>query len=163
MVIPISMLSKWLRIFVVNFQAFPNLFLWTAWPLWAAMERLWAFTSLEREKMWEHHLTRFQHLELMFYLSRLWNFNQTGDLRVIPYKAFKALGAYKSFLKTNWLSFRDIASFDTQPSSNRPMLSLSPTRIPVDEKSGELILSAHSSLAYHYNDEMAQVHFCYSF
>ena len=127
------------------------------------MERLWAFTSLEREKTWERHLTRFQHLELMSYLSRLWNFNQTGDLRVIPYKAFKALGAYKSFLKTNWLSFRDIASFDTQPSSDRPMLSLSPTRIPVDEKSGELILSADSSLAYHYNDEMAQVRFCYSF
>ena len=43
------------------------------------------------------------------------------------------------------------------------MLSLSPTGIPVDEKTGELILSADSSLTYHYNDEMAQVRFCYSF
>jgi hypothetical protein len=118
---------------------------------------LWDFTSLERERTWERHMTRFQHLELMSYLSRLWNFNQTGDLRMIPYRAFKAFGVYKPFLKTNWVSFKNIATFDFIPRVDRPMLALSPHRIPIDQETGKPIISADSSLAYHYDAKMGQV------
>jgi hypothetical protein len=121
------------------------------------MEKLFEFTSLERERTWERHMTRFHHLELMSYLSRLWNFNQTGDLRVIPYKVFKAFRVYKQFLKTNWVSFKNIATFDLIPRDDRPMLALSPHRIPIDPETGKPILSADSSLAYHYDAKMGQV------
>lgn len=121
------------------------------------MQKLWEFTAVDRAKTWEQHMLRFHYIELMSWLTRLWNFNQTGNVKALAFKAFTKMGIYQSITNTGWPCFKDIAILDLVQQPNRPLFSVPMKNVPLDDKTGEVITSADASLAHHYGPELADV------
>lgn len=85
----------------------------------------------------------FQITEVISYYKRLWNYNQTGKPSVLPYAAFKAPGVYDHLIDL---------------SGRGPyVVCLDPGQALKYAKNNKLVLSAASSIRFHYSDATAQV------
>jgi hypothetical protein len=133
----------------------PDIFLWTGWPIVSGLKYLYVqakqFTDAGCQ---DQDPLSFRVVEVISYYERLWNYNQTGKPSVLPYAAFKALGVYDHLIEYGWPSFGSLIDL----SGREPyVVRLDPGRAPMYAKTNKLVLSAVSSIKYHYSDATAQV------
>lgn len=94
-------------------------------------------------------------VEVVSYYDRLWNFNQTGNIAVLPYTAFKALGIYDHIRDTGWPYLGPL--YNAQSTLADLIPHLDPCKAPVHPKTQSLILSGMASINHWYGESTAQV------
>jgi hypothetical protein len=131
----------------------PGLLLWTAFPITSAIESIYNECKLEVDKTWSTEWPlSVDRVELMSILERLKHYNESGNVKSLPYAALKAdgRGAYEHLMRTGWPFLGDMVYTRNDAFNPNHRLRLVMTKIPWNTKKDTVALSATASIKFHY-------------
>jgi hypothetical protein len=143
-------------------QMIPGIFLWTAFPVTIGIDMLYEECKPQIDQTsstnWPISADR---VELMSILERLKHYNESGNARTLPYSALQAdrQGSYKHLLTTGWPYLGDMIRIAHPTHNGRSKMKLIMERIPWNEKTQTVALSAATSIRFHYGPTAEKVRF----
>lgn len=98
-------------------------------------------------------------VELISILERLKHYNESGNVKTLPYGALKAdrSGSYQHLMLTGWPFLGEMATHQNVVGDPKHRSTLIMGKLPWDTKRDTVASSAMASIKHHYGYDSAQV------
>ena len=150
-------------------KAYPNVYLWTSYPLACVQRLLYKQTMRYRrtrghaDEDQDHYgvdvagtgTARCYHLELVTMLERLANYGQTGNVRVITRRLMDMFHMSTVILRGSLPYLGGHILLDVH--SNVPTIEITLEDWPCDEKTTFPLISSFAALRYYYGKDYSDV------
>jgi|SRR5882762_1946644 hypothetical protein len=136
------------------------MFLWTAFPVTAAIESIFDLCKADVDETWSTDWSlSAPRVELVSILERLKHYNESGNVKTLPYAALKAdrSGSYRHLVLTGWPFLGDIATHKNVVDGRKHRSTLIMGKLPWDTKRDTVASSATASIKHHYGNDAEQV------
>jgi hypothetical protein len=142
-------------------QCLPGLFLWTGYPITSGIDSLLDQCKADVDKTWSADWPlSADHVELMSILERLKHYNESGNIKILPYAALRSdPKAYAHLMLTGWPFMGNLVLGRNDGSNPNHRLRLWMTKIPWNVKTNTVALSATACVKFHYGLPAEQVSF----
>jgi hypothetical protein len=140
---------------------FPEIFLWTAFPVTKSMDILYKECKAQVDHTSTNWPLSADCIELMSILERLKHYNETGNPRTLPYSALQAdtQGSYKHLLRTGWPYLGNMIRIVHPTTNGLSELKIVMDLLPWNPKKQAIALSAAASVRFHYGPTAEKVRF----